>query len=242
MFTVTPTQSTINARLRAVLTGFLPSTVDVILGQVNRVAEPTGPDFVIFWPTLRRRLSTNVDEPVDALFTGAIVGTVLTVTSIAAGGVIVQGMPIYAAAGMASGTTITAFGTGAGGTGTYTVSPSQTFPLGVISGGSETITQAAELTIQIDVHGPGSSENALAITSILRDAYGVDAFLALGLDVVTLYADDPKQIPFFNGEQQYEMRWVIEAKLQANLALSIPQQFAGTLSVNTISVEATYPP
>lgn len=241
MFSATPTQSTINARLRSVLTGFLPSGVDVILGQVNRVAEPTGPDFVIFWPTGRRRLSTNVDEAVDALFTGAIVGTVLTVTAIAAGA-LVLGMPIYAAAGMANGTTITAFGTGTGGVGTYVVSPSQTFALGVISGGSQSVTQAVEVSIQIDVHGPASSENALAITTILRDAYGVDAFLALGDDVVTLYADDPKQIPFINGEQQYETRWVVEAKLQANQVLSIPQQFAGTLSVDTIDVEATYPP
>lgn len=241
MFTVTPTQSTINARLRSVLIGFLPAGVAVILGQVNRIAEPTGPDFVVFWPTLRRRLATNVDQVVDALFVGAISGAVLTITSMTAGQVI-PGMPIYAAAGMAAGTTITAFGTGTGGSGTYTVTPSQTFGLGVISGGSQDVLQAAEVTIQIDVHGPSSAENAAAITTLLRDGYAVDAFLALGDDVQTLHADDPKQIPFINGENQYEMRWVIEAKLQANLALSVPQQFAGKLAVNVIEVEAAYPP
>lgn len=241
MFTVTPTQSTINARLRSVLLGFLPAGVAVILGQVNRVAEPTGPDFVVFWPTMRRRLATNIDTAVDALFVGAISGAVLTITSMSAGRV-VSGMPIYAAAGMAAGTTITAFGTGTGGAGTYTVAPSQTFGLGVISGGSQGVLQAAEVTIQIDVHGPSSAENATAITTLLRDGYAVDAFLALGDDVMTLHADDPKQVPFINGENQYEMRWVIEAKLQANLTLSISQQFADKLSVTTVEVEAAFPP
>ena len=241
MFSVAPTQSTINARLRSVLLGFLPAGIDVILGQTNRIAEPSGPDFVVFWPTGRRRISTNVDVAVDALFVGAISGAVLTVTSMNLGA-IVQGMPIYAVAGMAAGTTITAFGTGTGGAGTYTVSPSQTFALGTISGGSQGVTQATEITIQLDVHGPASAENAQAITTLLRDGYAVDAFLALGSDVQTLYADDPKQIPFISGEQQYETRWVIEAKLQANQVLSTPQQFAGALAVGVVEVEAVFPP
>lgn len=239
MFSVTPTQSTINTRLRSVLLGFLG--IDVILGQVNRVAEPTGPDFIVFWPTARRRISTNIDEVLDSLFVGSIAATVLTVTSLTAGA-IVLGMPIYAAAGLASGTRVTAFGTGTGGTGTYTVSPSQTFASGVISGGSQNVTQAVEVTIQIDVHGPASAENAQAVTTLLRDGYAVDAFLALGDDVMTLHADDPKQVPFINGENQYETRWVIEAKLQANQVLSIPQQFAGALAVDIVEVEAEFPP
>lgn len=235
MFSVAPTQSTINARLRSVLLGFLPAGIDVILGQTNRIAEPSGPDFVVFWPTGRRRISTNVDVAVDALFVGAISGAVLTVTSMNLGA-IVQGMPIYAVAGMAAGTTITAFGTGTGGAGTYTVSPSQTFALGTISGGSQGVTQATEITIQLDVHGPASAENAQAITTLLRDGYAVDAFLALGSDVQTLYADDPKQVPFINGEMAYETRWVIECRLQANQVISVPQQFAGSIQVGLIEV------
>lgn len=241
MFSVVPTQSTINARLRSVLLGFLPAGIDVILGQVNRVAEPSGPDFVVFWPTGRRRISTNLDAALDALFVGAISGTVLTVSSITLGA-IVQGMPIYTATGLASGTAITAFGTGTGGAGTYTVSPSQTFPSGTISGGSQGVTQAVEVSIQADFHGPSSAENAQAVTTLLRDGYGVDAFLSLGSDVMTLYADDPRQIPFYNGEQQIESRWVVDIKLQANEVLSIPQQFAGSLAVGIVDVDAAYPP
>lgn len=60
----------------------------------------------------------------DAQFTGSISGTTLTVSSMAYGSVVV-GQTI-SGTGVTGGTTITAYGTGVGGTGTYTVSSSQT--------------------------------------------------------------------------------------------------------------------
>lgn len=65
-----------------------------------------------------------------AIFKGSISGTTLTVTSVLQGsGNIAVGQTIvgmYANNGITAATTITALGTGAGGTGTYTVSNSQT--------------------------------------------------------------------------------------------------------------------
>lgn len=60
----------------------------------------------------------------DAQFTGSISGTTLTVSSMAYGSVVV-GQTI-SGTGVTGGTRITAYGTGVGGTGTYTVSASQT--------------------------------------------------------------------------------------------------------------------
>jgi hypothetical protein len=60
----------------------------------------------------------------DAQFTGSISGTTLTVSSMAFGSVVV-GQTI-SGTGVTGGTKITAYGTGVGGTGTYTVSSSQT--------------------------------------------------------------------------------------------------------------------
>ena len=60
----------------------------------------------------------------DAQFTGSISGTTLTVSSVAYGSVVV-GQTI-SGTGVTGGTKITAYGTGVGGTGTYTVSSSQT--------------------------------------------------------------------------------------------------------------------
>jgi len=66
--------------------------------------------------------------------TASISGTTMTVTAVGSGTIVV-GQTI-SGSGVTGGTTITAFGTGTGGTGTYTVSASQTV-------GSTTITGAA---------------------------------------------------------------------------------------------------
>jgi hypothetical protein len=65
-----------------------------------------------------------------AVFTGSISGTTLTVTSVAAGAILV-GMEIFStngtlSSGVTAGTTIASLGTGKGGTGTYVLNVSQT--------------------------------------------------------------------------------------------------------------------
>jgi len=67
---------------------------------------------------------TAGSPPTGAVVTGAIAGTTLTVSAVASGELAV-GDPI-SGSGVTAGTYITALGTGTGGTGTYTVSASQT--------------------------------------------------------------------------------------------------------------------
>lgn len=68
--------------------------------------------------------STVVTSTWDASFTGSISGATLTVTAVASGKV--RKGHTLSGAGITAGTIITANGTGTGGTGTYTVSDSQT--------------------------------------------------------------------------------------------------------------------
>ena len=77
---------------------------------------------------------TNEYVTTGAVFTGAIAGglTTLNVTAVTSG-VIQVGM-VIGGAGVTSGTTITALGTGTGGTGTYTVSVGQTVASTAITG------------------------------------------------------------------------------------------------------------
>jgi len=78
----------------------------------------------------------------SAFFTGTIATTVLTVTAVT-GGILRIGMYI-SGTGITAGTQITALGTGAGGTGTYIVSISQTVSVGVtITGALRTINMSA---------------------------------------------------------------------------------------------------
>ncbi len=90
-----------------------------------------------------------------ASFTGAISGTTLTVSAVSSGTLAV-GQVITT--GASAGTTITALGTGTGGTGTYTVSASQT-----VSSTSMTTTNSIETGFS--VASAGSANELIKITS-----------------------------------------------------------------------------
>lgn len=217
----------------------LPSSVKVFQSQTNRVAEPVDTDFVVMNSVLQGRLSTNVDGYADALFTGSIAGTTLTITAVNYGSIDV-GSPVLGI-GIAVNTVVTARGTGSGGVGTYTVNNSQTVSSEFIAAGTATKAQPMQVTVQLDVHGPSSGNNSVIITTLFRDEYGVDQFRESGYDVTPLYTSDPKQLPFVNEEQQVEQRWMIEAVMQCNPIVTIPQAFADAVTVDLIEVDATYP-
>lgn len=169
---VVPTESNVLAVLRTFIMSVLPSAVEVVRGQDNRVPEPQSLDFVVMTPIRRERLETNVDTSTDIL------------------------------------------------------------------AGQVAYMQPTRIVVQLDVHGPGSAENAQIVSTMFRDGYAVDQFAASGFDVAPLHADDPRQMTFVNGEDQYETRWVVEAAVQANqVVTSAPQQFADVVSATLVDVD-----
>lgn len=66
--TVDVTETLVFTALRAFLLAFLPS-VEVVKGQVNRVPEPIGPDFVTMIPIYRERIETNTVSFLDRYLT-----------------------------------------------------------------------------------------------------------------------------------------------------------------------------
>lgn len=240
-----PTQSNILAAMRSFLVAVLPDGVDVVSGQPNRVAEPRGTRFVVMSPPQFVRLSTNVDDSADVKFTGSIAGSVLTVTDVAYG-TILRGATVFGV-GVAAGTTIREpGGTGTGGVGTYPVSVAQTLASRTLSTGAKTLTQSAEVIVQLDFHSADgtSGDMAQAVSTLLRDEYGTGQFAdqSPNYGVTPLHADDPAQRPFVNENQQVEWRWVLDAHLQANQTVSVPQQYADAVAVDLISVDVEYPP
>lgn len=236
-FTVSPNQDAIDVVLAAFLAGIVPSSVKVILGQENRVPEPIGDNFVLFWLLRRPRLATNVDTYSDVIFTASIAGSLMTVTAVETGEIRV-GAQVFGT-GLASGTVvITALGTGSGGTGTYTVSPSGTAVSQSMAAGGATQMQATQVDYQVEAHGPDSADLIQVISTLLRDPYAAERFAELDENVSPLYSEDPMQLPFVNEQQQVENRWAIQAHLQANqTVIGIPQQFADTADIEVINVE-----
>jgi hypothetical protein len=231
LVSISPNESQINAALRSYLLSILPVGVEVVLGEQNRVPEPAGSDFVVFTPLFRNRLSTNWDVYQDVTYTGSISGTTLTITAAPSTASLQVGSPVFGTS-ITLGTTISALGTGTGGVGTYQVTPSQTVGSALIASGATQFTQPTQITAQLDVHGPNSADNAQVITTLFRDGFTFDALGGTAGVICPLHADDPKEVPFMNAEQQYEVRWIVTALFQSNQVVTVTgQQFATQVTI-----------
>lgn len=236
--TVSPNQSDIQTALRTFLLGILTNT-EVVIGQVNRVPEPESQDFIVMWAINRNRIETNIDDGIDVSFVASIAGTVMTVSAINYGTIEVGN--IIFGVGVTNGTIIQSEGSGTGGVGTYNINNSQTVASEKMAAGFTELIQPTEVIMQLDVHGPSSADNVQIISTMFRDPYATETFASLNADVTPLYTDDPRQAPFINAEQQYETRWTVDVHLQANQSITVSQDFAETVDVDVINVEATYP-
>lgn len=93
--------------------------------------------------------------------------------------------------------------------------------------------------VQLDIHGPNSTDNAQAIVTLWRDDYACREINAAIFQ--PLYASDGHQMPFINGENQYEDRWVVTVTLQATPIISTREQFTSNLSPDIIALGSANP-
>jgi hypothetical protein len=229
------TETAVITVLRSFLLSLLPSGTEVIRSQVNRVPEPTSANFVTMTPLSRRRLSTNVTAYQDTTITASIAGPTMTVTNTVGPGVIGVGTFVFGP-GVATGTMVTG-----GSAGVYTVAPSQAVASEAMAIGTRTDFMDTEFTVQLDVHGPASTDNIQAIATVFRSEIACYYFAQSGLDMQPLYTSDPRQAAFTNGEAQYEDRWTIDAVMQINPIITTPQEFSDQLKMGFVNVQAAYP-
>ena len=160
------------------------------------------------------RYTWFISAPSSAIFTGSISGTTLTVTSVQSGTIAV-GQAIFGQ-GMAQNTVITALGTGSGGTGTYTVSDSQTVAsttinsvaapaivTGAISGTTLTVSAVTSGTLKIGqtIEGSGVTDGTI-ITEFGSGSGGAGTYTVSASQTVsstTIYAINWTVLPFTDG-------------------------------------------
>lgn len=249
--TPSPTQETIIGALRTFLLSILETDQSWVVARamVNRVSEPKADNFVLMTPLRMERIETNVDTFTDLAFTGSIAGTAMTVTALDPlfDAEIEVGLTVFGT-GVTANTKILAQVSGTpGGIGVYTVSQSQNISSRTLSAGTQQIQQAIKMAVQLDFHSKApriAGDAAVTFSTLFRDAYAVESFEAQSpaTGVVPLYCEDPKLVTFTQDQQQYEERWVVETLLQANVVVSVPQQFAAGATVDLVSVDAEYPP
>ena len=92
-----------------------------------------------------------------------------------------------------------------------------------------TIEQSTRVVMQLDLHGRNGTDYAQTVATLWRSEGACRALASSGIQ--PLYAGDANQIPFVNGENQYENRWVMEIAFQASPVILAPGEFAAILSV-----------
>ena len=160
------------------------------------------------------RYTWFISAPSSAIFTGSISTTTLTVTSVQSGTIAV-GQAIFGQ-GMAQNTVITALGTGSGGTGTYTVSDSQTVAsttinsvaapaivTGAISGTTLTVSAVTSGTLKIGqtIEGSGVTDGTI-ITEFGSGSGGAGTYTVSASQTVsstTIYAINWTVLPSTDG-------------------------------------------
>jgi hypothetical protein len=107
---------------------------------------------------------------------------------------------------------------------------------------SEAITQSSRYRIQIDAYGPTSGDIIQMLFGVFQSPDAFDFFNSQTIvGVYPLYADTPNQSPLVDGEEEYEVRWMMDVFLQYNPTLTTTIQTASTVTVNPIiNVEASY--
>lgn len=114
-------------------------------------------------------------------FTGSISTTVLTVTAISAGSIQI-GQTLTGP----TSCTVTAYGTGSGGLGTYTVSVSQTFGSGAITGAGGPLTVMAGILVNPKAYALFGSAGSPIDPSLVLPAYTQGEFCTMGTVVAAL--------------------------------------------------------
>ncbi len=119
--------------------------------------------------------STGYGYAGDATFTGSITGPVLTVSAVASGALALGSIIAAPSGNVISGTAVTAFGTGDGGIGTYTVAPGQTLTseaMTATGNGDRVPTYATTYRVPMQFQALSSDElvhlDSLNISSTMR--------------------------------------------------------------------------
>lgn len=230
------TEKQVLTALRTFILSVVSAGVSVIRAQDNRVPEPAQSDFITMTPIMRERLEWNTDTYVD---TQTLTFTALTPPA--------PGTVVSNSTATAQGTVLSVSGLNVQvsiGVGYYFAAADVIAGVGTVTAvvyGSKLILQPTQITVQLDVHGPLSADNVQMITTAWRDQYAYDSLAASGSNVAPLYAGEPRQMPYLNGEQQIEERWTVDIMLQANIVTTVSAQLGTQAAVGTNNVDVVFP-
>lgn len=107
--------------------------------------------------------------------------------------------------------------------------------------GLQIVERSTTYCYQVDCYGPLAPDWANTFTIAWRSLWACDNN-PLPAIFTPLYADEPVQLNFPNGEQQYEQRFTTKLYLQVDPTVSLPQDFFTQVPPTTLIVADLLPP
>ena len=107
--------------------------------------------------------------------------------------------------------------------------------------GFQVVERSTTYYYQVDCYGPNAPDWANMFAIAWRSLWGVDNNPTPAV-FVPLYADEPVQLNFANGEQQYEQRFMVKLYAQVNQSASLPQDFFTEVPPTSLIVADNFPP
>lgn len=103
------------------------------------------------------------------------------------------------------------------------------------------LTMSTRYVIQIDIFGQTAGDLIHLLHTAFQSSTSFDFFATLiPQGVYPLYADDPLQSGFADGEREIENRWTMRVNLQYNATVTTSVQTASSVTATIINVEAAY--
>lgn len=91
------------------------------------------------------------------------------------------------------------------------------------------------IDIQIDFYGSSAGDQCKAVKTFFRTNYAADQFSNINPSIVPLYCSDGIQAPLVSAEMQWEQRWTMTASLQYNPQVTVAQQSAVGVFINSLN-------
>lgn len=98
-----------------------------------------------------------------------------------------------------------------------------------VSEGSENILGRTQIDIQVDVFGAQSGDIVQTISILALNTHSLDSFAQVPIAASIIDVNDARQMAWITPENQYADRWSLDISVQANITISVDQDFADQL-------------
>lgn len=108
---------------------------------------------------------------------------------------------------------------------------------GLPSTSTMSYTEVRRADLQVDLYGDGAGDRANILETVFRSGHAWEAIQAMDTRLAPLYSSDAIQAPMINAENQWQERYTLTLSLQADITVTLPQDYFDTVEFTNAQVD-----